>query len=191
MDSLTSTASLIPLGTVPGAASVDSLFNKYRSRLFRLAYRITGNHEDAEDAVQETLYRVATKAHQFRGQSQFSTWLTSIAINQAFTCLRQRKRDRSISLDQYLLNDDDRPQHEVRDSRLVPEAVLLKEESWQLLERCIARLPNKYQTIIELRYFKDLSTSEIRAELGLTEPAAKSRLVRARRMLRHQLEAAG
>lgn len=109
MNALSNAASLTLPGTIPGVASVDSLFASYRSRLFRLAYRITGNREDAEDAVQETLYRVATKAHQFRGQSQFSTWLTRIAINQALTCLRQRKRDRSVSLDEYLAGDDDSP----------------------------------------------------------------------------------
>ncbi len=190
MNASTSAAFLIPLGTVPGVASVDSLFNKYRSRLFRLAYRITGNHEDAEDAVQETLYRVATKAHQFRGQSQFSTWLTRIAINQALTCLRQRKRDRSVSLDEYLAGDDERAQFELRDSRLTPDAALSAEESKALLERCITRLPKMYGEIIKLYYVDELSIAEVRGTLNLTEPTVNSRLVRARRMLRDQLQAA-
>ena len=190
MNALSNAASLTLPGPIPGVASVDSLFDSYRSRLFRLAYRITGNHEDAEDAVQETLYRVATKAHQFRGQSQFSTWLTRIAINQALSCLRQRKRDRSVSLDEYLAGDDDRPQFELRDSRLTPDAALSAGESKALLERCITRLPKMYREIIKLYYFDELSIAEVRGTLSLTEPTVKSRLVRARRMLRDQLEAA-
>jgi RNA polymerase sigma-70 factor (ECF subfamily) len=190
MNALSNAASLTLPGTIPGVASVDSLFASYRSRLFRLAYRITGNHEDAEDAVQETLYRVATKAHQFRGQSQFSTWLTRIAINQALTCLRQRKRDRSVSLDEYLAGDDDRPQFELRDSRLTPDAALSAGESKALLERCISRLPKMYSEIIKLYYVDELSIAEVRGTLNLTEPTVKSCLVRAGRMLRNQLEAA-
>jgi RNA polymerase sigma-70 factor (ECF subfamily) len=190
MNALPNTASLTLPGTIPGVASVDSLFASYRSRLFRLAYRITGNQEDAEDAVQETLYRLATKAHQFRGQSQFSTWLTRIAINQALTCLRQRKRDRSVSLDEYLAGGDDKPQYELRDSRPTPDAALSARESKALPERCITRLPKMYRQIIKLHYVDELSIAEIRRTLSLTEPTVKSRLVRARRMLRDQLEAA-
>jgi RNA polymerase sigma-70 factor (ECF subfamily) len=157
---------------------------------FDLRYRITGNQEDTEDAVQETLYRLATKAHQFRGQSQFSTWLTRIAINQALTCLRQRKRDRSVSLDEYLAGGDDKPQYELRDSRPTPDAALSARESKALPERCITRLPKMYREIIKLHYVDELSIAEIRRTLSLTEPTVKSRLVRARRMLRDQLEAA-
>jgi RNA polymerase sigma-70 factor (ECF subfamily) len=190
MNALSNAASLTLPGTIPGVASVDSLFASYRLRLFRLAYRITGNHEDAEDAVQETLYRVATKAHQFRGQSQFSTWLTRIAINQALTCLRHRKRDRSVSLDAYLAGDDDRTQFELRHSRPTPDAALSVRESKALLERCITRLPKMYREIIKLYYVDELSIAEVRGTLSLTEPTVKSRLVRARRMLRDQLETA-
>jgi RNA polymerase sigma-70 factor (ECF subfamily) len=190
MNVLSNAVSITFPGTMPGVASVESLFDTYRSRLFRLAYRITGNHEDAEDAVQETLYRVATKAHQFRGQSQFSTWLTRIAINQALTCLRRRKRDRSVSLDEYLAGDDGKPQFELRDSRLTPDAALSAGESKALLERCITRLPKMYREIITLYYVDELSIVEVRGTLNLTEPTVKSRLVRARRMLRDQLEAA-
>jgi RNA polymerase sigma-70 factor (ECF subfamily) len=190
MNVLSNAVSITFPGTMPGVASVESLFDTYRSRLFRLAYRITGNHEDAEDAVQETLYRVATKAHQFRGQSQFSTWLTRIAINQALTCLRRRKRDRSVSLDEYLAGDDGKPQFELRDSRLTPDAALFAGESKALIERCITRLPKMYREIIKLYYVDELSIAEVRGTLSLTEPTVKSRLVRARRMLRDQLEAA-
>jgi RNA polymerase sigma-70 factor (ECF subfamily) len=106
------------------------------------------------------------------------------------TCLRQRKRARSVSLDEYLAGDDNRPQYELRDSRLTPDAALSAGESKALLERCITRLPKMYREIIKLYYFDELSIAEVRGTLSLTEPTVKSRLVRARRMLRDQLEAA-
>jgi RNA polymerase sigma-70 factor (ECF subfamily) len=167
--------------------SVSQLSTSYRSRLLRLAYRITGNQEDAEDAVQETLYRAMTRAHQFQGQSHFTTWLTRIAINQALTCLRKRRRDRTTSLDEYATTDEDTPRYELRDVRPTPDLSLFAHESTLLLERCIARLPSMYRQIIKLYYIDELSIAEIRETLSLTEPTTKSRLVRARRMLRTQM----
>jgi RNA polymerase sigma-70 factor (ECF subfamily) len=187
MNALSNTVSSTFSETIQTVASVDVLFASYRSRLLRLAYRITGNHEDAEDAVQETLYRAITRAHQFQGQSQFTTWLTRIAINQALTCLRRRKRDRVTSLDEYFTSDEDTPRYELRDARPMPDSALSAQESTLLLERCIARLPRIYREIIKLYYVDELSITEVRETLSLTEPTTKSRMVRARRMLRTQM----
>lgn len=190
MTALSSSVALTFTGAASGIESCDLLFTSYRARLFRLAYRITGNHEDAEDAVQETLYRVVTKLNQFRGQAQFTTWLARIAINQSLSCLRQRKRHPASSLDEYLSGEGERPPVELRDTRPTPESTLFAGESKALLGRSIARLPRMYREIITLYYLHELSIVEVRRTLNLTESTVKSRLVRARRMLREQLGAA-
>ena len=137
--------------------------------------------------LSKTLYKAMTRAHQFQGQSQFTTWLTRIAINQALTCLRQRKRDRATSLDEYVASDEDTRRYELRDAQPAPDSALFAHESTFLLERAIARLPRMYREIIKLYYVDELSIAEVRETLNLSEPTTKSRLVRARRMLQIQM----
>lgn len=189
MNCLSTTAAFMSPG-LSEEESLASLFGKYQARLLRLAYRITGNHADAEDAVQETFFRLSTRLNQFRGQSQFSTWVTRIAINQALTCLRQRRRDNALSLDECMAGDDERPQIELRDCRPMPDAAAFAGESRAQLEQCIMRLPKIYREIVLLYYVDELSIAEVKATLQLTEPTTKSRLVRARRMLRERLKEA-
>lgn len=162
----------------------ETLAYTYRSRLLRLAYRITGSWEDAEDAVQETMYRLFTKSHQFERRAQFTSWLTRIAINEALTCLRRRKHGRLVSID---ADDEDKPAIELPDTRLNPEAIHISNEMSGLLRSGVDRLPFLYRDVLVLYHQQQHSIGEIAEKLSLPNSTVKSRLFRARRLLREFL----
>jgi RNA polymerase sigma-70 factor (ECF subfamily) len=162
----------------------ETLASAHRLRLLRLAYRITGSWEDAEDVVQETMYSSITESHQFEGRAQFTSWLTRIAINEALSCLRRRKHGRLVSIDD---NDEDRPTVELPDTRLTPEAIHISNEMSELLQSRVNRLPLLYRDVLVLYHQQEHSIGEIAEKLSLRESTVKSRLVRARRLLREYL----
>ena len=147
---------------------------------YTLAYRLTGDEEDASDVVQETYLRVHKGLKKFRGDAQFSTWLHRITANCANTFLGRRGRNRtdelpddSVVID---LNPASDPVHraDVGDLR-------------NQLTEALRSLPPKLRAVVVLRDIYDLPHEMIAAELGITESAAKVRLHRARKRLRERL----
>jgi RNA polymerase sigma-70 factor, ECF subfamily len=158
-----------------------TLCESHSARLVRTIYQITRNWQDAEDVLQDSLLRAFTHLDNFEGRSSFSSWLTRIAINSALMILR-KKRFLEIPID----NDDLEGPHtwEPRDRKESPESGCVRREREELLRRAIRRLPPIYRDVIELRHAHDYSTREIAQTLGISEAAAKSRLLRAKEALR-------
>ncbi len=152
----------------------------YRA-IYALAYRLTGNRDDAADVVQDAYVRAYRAIRRFRGDSSFSTWMYRITSNCASTHLSRRTRQRTEELSDDVPIVDLRPE---QDPSLRAEAAVLRHH----IDRAIRALPERLRQVVVLRDLHDLSHSEIAAELGITTSAAKVRLHRARQRLRTVLQ---
>jgi RNA polymerase sigma-70 factor (ECF subfamily) len=172
----------------PDAA--ESLVDTYGDRVYRLALRITGSKEDAEEAVQDALWTVARKVHTFKGESAFGSWLYRIAANAAYQKLRARRgKLREIALEDVLPSlDEDGLHFEPMDdwSRRVDEQALQRELRGEL-EKAIDALPPDYRTALVLHDVEGLSNPDIAEALGISLPAVKSRVHRSRLFVRKHL----
>lgn len=158
----------------------DELVRATHADTYTLAYRLTGNEEDARDVVQEAYLRAYKGLKRFRGDAQFSTWLYRITANCAATHLGKRRRHRHDELTDEMPLADERPD---RDPGALAEASELRTRVNEALEE----LPETLRAVVILRDVYDLPHEAIAAELGISESAAKVRLHRARRKLRERL----
>lgn len=163
------------------------LVNQYERRIFRTARNITQNDEDAEDVLQEAFLKAYSNLENFQGNSKFYTWLVRITVNEALMKLRKRKTDRSVSLDEQLDTGDDTVIREIAVWDGSPEQRYSREEIREILDREIATLEPIYRSVFQLRDVDELSTEETAEALGISVPAVKSRLLRARLQLREKL----
>jgi RNA polymerase sigma-70 factor, ECF subfamily len=163
------------------------LVRRYEGKIFRLAQHITQNREDAEDVLQETFLKAYEHLDQFQGQSKFYTWIVRIAVNQALMKLRRRKTDRSVSLDETIDTGEDTVTREIAAWDEDPEQRFSREELGEILDSAIQSLASPYRSVFVLRDIDELSTEETADVLGLSIPAVKSRLLRARLQLREKL----
>ena len=163
------------------------LVRRYENKIFRLAQHITQNREDAEDVLQETFLKAYEHLDQFQGNSKFYTWVVRIAVNQALMKLRRRKTDKSVSLDETIDTGEDTLVREVAAWDENPEQRFSRAEIGQILESAIQNLEPPYRSVFALRDMEGLSTEETAEALGLSVPAVKSRLLRARLQLRERL----
>lgn len=158
----------------------DELVRVTHADTYTLAFRLTGDEEDARDVVQEAYLRAYRGLRRFRGDAQFSTWLYRITANCAATHLGRRTRHRHDSLDQAAAVADPHPD---RDPQLRADADDLRGR----LRSALDDLPARLRAVVVLRDVYDLPHEAIAAELGISESAAKVRLHRARNKLRDQL----
>lgn len=163
------------------------LVRRYEGRIFRLAQHITQNREDAEDVLQETFMKSYEHLDQFKGDAKFYTWIVRIAVNQALMKLRRRKTDKSVSLDEQIDTGEDTIVREIAAWDEDPEQRFTREELHGILDRAIQSLDPPYRSVFVLRDIDELSTEETADALGLSVPAVKSRLLRARLQLREKL----
>ena len=152
-----------------------------QERVFRLALRITRNPEDAEDVQQETLLKVHRKAGQFEGRSRLTTWISRIAINEALMCLRKRRGNAHVSLDEAIPTiEEHQPMRELRAELEDPEEAYARKELKDSLQNAIAILRPAYRTVFLLRVVGQLSTRETARILQISASAVKARMRRAR-----------
>jgi RNA polymerase sigma-70 factor (ECF subfamily) len=163
------------------------LVRRYEGKIFRLAQHVTQNREDAEDVLQETFMKAYEHLDQFKGDSKFYTWIVRIAVNQALMKLRRRKTDKSVSLDDTIDTGEDTVVREIAAWDENPEQQFSREELADILDGAIQGLDPIYRSVFVLRDVEDLSTEETAEALGLSVPAVKSRLLRARLQLREKL----
>ena len=163
------------------------LVKRYESKIFRLAQHITQNREDAEDVLQETFLKAYEHLDQFQGNSKFYTWIVRIAVNQALMKLRRRRTDKSVSLDETIDTGEDTVTREIAAWDEDPEQKFSREELSEILSSAIDSLAPTYRSVFLLRDVDDLSTEETAEALGISVPAVKSRLLRARLQLREKL----
>ncbi len=147
---------------------------------YTLAYRLTGNEEDARDVVQEAYLRAQRGLGRFRGDAQFTTWLYRITANCASTLVSKRRRSATVPLTEEMAVVDARPDRD-------PEWRASSQADRELVAASLAGLPPRLRKVIVLRDIYDLSHQAIADQLGISEAAAKVRLHRARRRLKESL----
>ncbi|MGQ9903077.1 MAG: RNA polymerase sigma factor [Anaerolineae bacterium] len=165
------------------------LVDRYSGPIYRLALRILGDAQDAEDALQETFLKAFRNLRDFEGRSSVSTWLYRIAANEAFMALRRRKPE-TVSVDEVQPTPEGEQEPiQIVDWCCLPEDELLSSEARQHLDKAIDRLSPALKAVFLLRDIEGLSVRETAEALNLTEAAVKTRLLRARLNLREQLSA--
>ena len=169
------------------AEAYGQLVRRYQGKIFRLAQHITQNREDAEDVLQETFLKAYEHLDQFQGNSKFYTWIVRIAVNQSLMKLRRRKNDKSVSMDDAIDTGEDMIVREIAAWDENPEERLSREEVGGILDSAIESLEPPYRSVFVLRDIEELSTEDTAEALGLSVPAVKSRLLRARLQLREKL----
>jgi RNA polymerase sigma-70 factor (ECF subfamily) len=168
----------------------EALFRRHMARVHRQAIALVGNEAEAEEVVQEVFLTVYTKAGQFRGAAAFTTWLYRLTANAAITKLRKRKRRREINFEDYLPQFSEGGHHRVRpvaDWSVDLEARLADKELQLTLRQALDALPPLDKAVVVLSDLEGMPNREIGQALGLTIPAVKARLHRARLFLRGKL----
>jgi len=163
-------------------ALFEILMRRHNQRIYRAARAIVQDESDVEDVMQQAYINAFTHLHQFEERSQFSTWLTRIAVNEA---LARRHRTRVASS---ITERLDEGRGDIVDTITspdpTPEQQVYARELQRVLEEAVDGLPDTYRTVFMLRDIEGLSTSETGEGLGLGEEAVKTRLHRARAMIR-------
>lgn len=166
----------------------DELVVRYQHRVYRLAFRLVGNDQDALDVTQDVFLQLFRRLHTFRGESRFGTWLYRIATNTALMHRRARARRPTEPLEEYLPRFDSSGSH-----CGTPEELQVAERAEELLDRqllgqrmmrAIEQLPEGYRVAFVLRDLEELPTEEVAATLGLKPATVRQRVHRARLMLR-------
>ena len=169
------------------AAAFEELVKRYDSKLFRVAQHITHNREDAQDAVQDAFLKVFRKLTQFRENSQFSTWLIRITVNESLLKLRKQRFDGEVSMDEDFQSEDHTAAFELADWAPNPEELYKAFELRNILRSELQELRPGLSVVFVLRDIEGLSTEETADVLELTDFAVKTRLSRARLQLRQRL----
>ncbi|HKF21700.1 MAG TPA: RNA polymerase sigma factor [Candidatus Angelobacter sp.] len=167
-------------------AMFEILMRRHNQRLYRVARAILRDDAEAEDLIQDTYVRAYQHLNQFEGRAKFSTWLTRIAVNEALA------RKHRLSLHKEL--DPMSEQQGEKMDRFAstapsPEQQASSSETLRILERAVAALPEIYRTVFVLRDVEDMDTGETATVLNISEENVKTRLHRARALLRKKLYA--
>ena len=172
----------------PDAA--EQLVERFGDRVYRLAMRITGLKEDAEEAAQDALWTAARKIHSFKGESAFGSWLYRITANAAYQKLRARRaKAKEIALDDVLpaLDDDGRHFEPMADWSSRVDEQALTGELRDVLQKAINGLPPDYRTALVMHDVEGMPNPDIAETLGISLPAVKSRVHRSRLFVRKKL----
>jgi len=164
----------------------DNLVRQYQDYLYRLMVRACHHPQDAEEVASEAFARAYERLCQFEGRSSFVTWLARIATN---LCFRRREKAEipSVSLEEMGREAPGHPDQTPAADTPGPEAHLIQSEVKQLIYAALSKIPEPDQTVLRLRDIEELSAIEVSEQTGLTVPAVKSRLHRARKTLREAL----
>jgi len=163
------------------------LVKPYERRIYAAAFAVLRNEAEAEDAAQEAMLKALTHIRQFRAEARFSTWLTQITVNEAL--MRRRKAHSEIMepIGERQEEDGTYTPRDFADWREIPSEVLERKEIRQKLASAVAGLAAKYREVFMLRDVQHLSIEETAEALGITQASVKTRLLRARLMLRDLL----
>jgi len=165
-------------------ALFEVLMRRYNQRLYRVARSVLGNDSEAEDVMQETYVRAYAHLDQFAGRSAFSTWLTKIAVYEALARARRSSRLDSVGT---VSETDDQGAVAVASEDRDPERQMFDHEVKSLLEAAIDGLPRDYRSVFAFREIEGMDTAETAECLGVSEEVVKTRLHRARALIRRDL----
>ena len=165
------------------------LVRPYERRIYAAALAILRNEADAEDVCQEAMLKAFAHIRQFRAEARFSTWLIQITVNEA---LMRRRRDRTVVMEGLAERPDEEGNYTPRDFadwREIPSEALERKEVRQRLAEALATLDRKYREVFVMRDMEHLNIQETAEALGISAASVKTRLLRARLMLRDLLAA--
>jgi RNA polymerase sigma-70 factor (ECF subfamily) len=170
----------------------EAIMRRYNTRLFRIARTILKDDAAAEDALQDAYLRAYRKMETFRGDAELGTWLTRIVINESLMALRKRKRERTVVPFTRAGSADEAGEESVMDvedrQAESPSDSALRGEVRRMIERRIDELPMAFRTVFVMREVEDLSVQETAECLGIPPATVRTRLFRARTLLREALE---
>ena len=165
----------------------EQLVKQYDRQVFRIAQHITQNREDAEDVVQDAFLKAYEKLNQFEGNSKFYTWLVRIAVNETLMRLRKRRTGRIVSIDEDVETEDGSIPRDFAEWRPDPEQLYGQHGTRRYPAQDHSGVASRLSYRIHTARRGKLSTEETAEALGLSVPAVKSRLLRARLQLRERL----
>ena len=177
---------LIEAARAGDTRAFDRLVRQYQEYLYRLMIRACHHPQDAEEVASEAFARAYERLGQFEGRSSFVTWLGRIASN---LCFRRRERAElpSVSLEALAREEEGHPERSPTDRAPTPEQQALRAETKRLIQAAVHDLPEPDRTVLRLRDIEQLPAAEVSTRTGLTVPAVKARLHRARRQLQARL----
>jgi RNA polymerase sigma factor (sigma-70 family) len=167
-------------------SAFEELWARHSNTAFKLVYRIIGNRDDAEDTLQDAWIKAFIHLKSFDSRSKFSTWLARIAINSALMVLRRKRSRPETSMD-WSGDGETWQQWEVPDNSLNVEDLYLKKEAELKLKEAIERLRPRLRSVMEIQRLHYRSNKEVADAAGISVTAVKSRLLRARALLRSSL----
>jgi RNA polymerase sigma-70 factor (ECF subfamily) len=154
------------------------LIRKYNEQLYRISVSIVGDGDAAEDIMQTAYINAYRQLGNFEGRSSFSTWLTRILINESLLNKKREQRKQQLVMETRFTDRHNE----------TPLSGLLNKELKDILEKAVARLPEKYRVVFVMREVQGMSTDETMEALELGESNVKMRLIRAKEMLRDSLQ---
>ena len=163
------------------------LVQPYERRVYAAAMAILRNETDAEDVAQEAMLKALANIRQFRGEAKFSTWLIQITVNEALMRRRRQRTAMTEGLDDQRDEDGEYTPRDFADWREIPSEALERKEVRQKLAQALASLDRKYREVFVLRDMEQLNIQETADVLGISVASVKTRLLRARLMLRDLL----
>lgn len=165
----------------------EELVARYEKKVYNLAFRLTGNHDDADDVAQEALLRAYTSLSSFRGDSSFSTWLYRIVTNAGLDEIRRRRRRATTSLDDPLSTREGEVARQVPDASEGPVEIAERTEVREQVQEAINSLAGDHRVVLILRDLQGLSYAEIAGILRCPLGTVRSKLSRARERLKFRL----
>ena len=171
--------------------AMDELLARHKTALYRAARRFTRSHEDAEDLVQDAMFRAFVNVRRFRKESHFGTWLIAIVNNAALSMMRKRKNTYFVSLDSRYQEGGGPSRWDFPDARPNPEQQIMQQELRTFLHAILLRQSPTHQIILERCVFDEVSIADAASSLELTIGSAKSSLYRARRRVSDSFERRG
>jgi RNA polymerase sigma-70 factor (ECF subfamily) len=168
------------------------LMDKYKDSIYYMLLKMVNNNDDAEDLTLEAFGKAFNRLHQYTPSFAFSTWLFKIATNNCIDFLRKKKKN-VMSIDNRIPNNDgDDFMFEIKSEGMTPEQLAMNDQKIQLMRQYVKKLKPRYEILVEMRYFKEMSYDEISDELNLPLGTVKAQLFRAREFLynimKHSIE---
>ncbi|WP_066174752.1 RNA polymerase sigma factor [Bacillus marinisedimentorum] len=160
------------------------IVSRYERKVLSVAFKVTGNRKDAEDIAQEVFVQIYRSIGSFRNESSFSTWVYRISMNKALDWKRKHSKEK-------MEQDITVSEKVVPIQELLPEDLLINKADHEFIIGRINSLPDKYQSVLKLYYFDELSYQEIARKLDIAVKTVESRLYRAKAMLREQFRKEG
>lgn len=171
------------------AAAFEILVTRYQKAVFNLAYRYTGNREDASDLAQEIFLRAFQSVSGFRQEATFRTWLYQIAINLCRDDRRRRSGRVSVSLDEVISTDQGEMDRDLEDWSRSPETIVQRRLDSEAIQKLLDELPREYRLAVILRDIEGFTYDEMAVILRCSKGTVRSRLSRGRRLLQKKITA--